>query len=264
MDAPSTRTGEAAVDTYDSGPIRDHEVVSHEEWLQARVALLEREKAFSRARDELARARRALPWERVDKTYAFETPNGTETLADLFEGRRQLLVYHFMFAPGAKQGCPGCSFFADSFDVLAIHPEHLHQRDTTFVAVSRGPLAQLDEYKRRMGWRFKWVSSGDGDFNYDYFVSFRPEERQARSGFYNYQRGEAGQDREGASAFYKDENGTVFHTYSTYARGIDLLNMTYNALDLTAKGRDEEHLDEPMAWVRHHDRYPAVSASLGV
>lgn len=245
------------MDNYDSGPIEGHAVVSHDDWLKARVALLEREKEFSAARDELARARRALPWERVEKTYTFETPHGVETLPDLFEGRRQLVVYHFMYAPGAKQGCPGCSFFADSFDVLAIHPEHLHQRDTTFVAVSRAPLAQLEAYKRRMGWRFRWVSSGDGDFNYDCYVSFRPKEREAKSGFYNYRPSEAGEDREGASAFYKDETGAVFHTYSTYARGIDLLNVTYNVLDLTAKGRDEEHLDEPMEWVRHHDKYPA-------
>jgi predicted dithiol-disulfide oxidoreductase (DUF899 family) len=247
------------MESYDSGPIRDHAVVTHEEWLRARVALLEKEKGFSRQRDELARARRALPWERVEKTYTFETPSGVRTLADLFEGRRQLVVYHFMFAPGAKQGCPGCSFFADSFDVLAVHAEHLHQRDTTFVAVSRAPLTTLEAYKQRMGWHFNWVSSGDSDFNYDLYVSFRAGEREAKSGFYNYRVGEEGQDREGASAFYRDESGVVFHTYSTYARGIDLLNMTYNVLDLTAKGRDEEHLGEPMEWVRHHDRYPTMS-----
>jgi predicted dithiol-disulfide oxidoreductase (DUF899 family) len=247
------------METYDSGPIRDHALVSHEEWLKARMALLEREKAFSRARDELARERRALPWERVEKTYTFETPNGPETLADLFEARRQLVVYHFMFAPGATQGCAHCSFWADSFDAVAIHPEHLHQRDTTFVAVSRAPLATLEAYKQRMGWRFKWVSSGDGDFNFDYYVSFRPEERRSASGFYNYRRGETGQDREGASAFYKDEAGAVFHTYSTYARGIDLLNVTYNMLDLTAKGRDEDRLPSPQDWVRRHDSYPLAA-----
>jgi predicted dithiol-disulfide oxidoreductase (DUF899 family) len=243
------------VDNYDSGPIRNHAVVPHEEWLEARVKLLEQEKAFSRARDDLARQRRAMPWERVEKTYTFETPNGTETLADLFEGRRQLVVYHFMFAPGATQGCAHCSFWADSFDVLAIHPEHLHQRDTTFVAISRAPLATLEAYQKRMGWRFNWVSSGDGDFNYDFYVSFRPEERKRNAGLYNYQRGESGQDREGASAFYRDETGAIFHTYSTYARGIDLLNITYNALDLTAKGRDEDHLEMPQDWVRRHDQY---------
>ena len=244
---------------YESGASEQHPVVSHEEWLKARVAFLAREKEFSKARDEIARQRRGLPWERVDKTYTFETPNGRETLGDLFEGRRQLVVYHFMFAPNAKQGCPGCSFFADSFDVLATHPEHLHQRDTTFLAISRAPLAQLEAYKRRMGWSFKWVSSGDGDFNYDFGVSFRPEEQKTKSGFYNYKKGEGGADKEGASAFYKDEGGNIYHTYSTYARGIDVLNLTYNVLDLTAKGRDEG--EEPMSWVRHHDRYEGVPLS---
>jgi predicted dithiol-disulfide oxidoreductase (DUF899 family) len=247
------------VSSFDSGPIMQHPVVSHEEWLAARVALLEREKAFSKERDALARERRALPWERVTKTYTFETPDGKQTFGELFEGRRQLVVYHFMFAPEAKVGCPACSFFADSFDVLAIHGEHLHQRDTTFVAISRASLATLEAFKRRMGWSFRWVSSGDGEFNYDLGVSFTRDERAAKSGFYNYRRGEGGKDREGASAFYRDESGAIFHTYSTYARGIDLLNLTYNVLDLTAKGRDEDHLPGPMEWVRHHDRYPEAS-----
>lgn len=241
---------------YDSGPIANHPVVSHEKWLNARIALLEKEKELSKARDELVRERRALPWERVEKTYLFDTTEGKQTLGDLFEGRRQLVVYHFMFAPEAKEGCPHCSFWADSFDALAVHPEHLHQRDTTFVAISRAPLETLEAMKQRLGWRFKWVSSDDTDFNYDFFVSFRPEERKAKSGFYNYRAGESGADREAASAFYKDEQGMIFHTYSTYARGIDLLNVTYNFLDLTAKGRDEDHLgDAKQAWVRHHDRY---------
>lgn len=246
---------------YDSGPIRQHPVVSHEEWLRARIRLLEQEKALSKQRDELARARRALPWERVEKNYTFHGPNGMETLGDLFEGRRQLVVYHFMFAPEAEQGCAHCSFWADSFDVLAIHPEHLDQRDTTFLAISRAPWEKLEAFKQRMGWRFKWVSSGVSDFNYDYFVSFRPDERKAKSAFYNYRTGDSPADREGASAFYKAEDGTIFHTYSTYARGIDLLNVTYNILDLTAKGRDEEHI-AAQAWVRYHDRYtpPASGA----
>lgn len=239
---------------YDSGPIRNHPVVSHQQWLEARVALLEKEKAFSRTRDDLARARRALPWERVDKSYVFDTPNGKETLADLFDGRRQLVVYHFMFAPEAKEGCPHCSFWADSFDVLAIHGEHLHHRDTTFVAISRAPIDKIEAFRKRMGWRFKWVSSDDGDFNFDLGVSFRPEERKAKKGVYNYRTGESGADREGASAFYRDESGAIFHTYSTYARGIDLLNVTYNFLDITAKGRDEDK-QSTQAWVRFHDRY---------
>src|SRR5438477_7559396 len=185
---------------YDSGPITNHPVVSHDRWLAARVALLEQEKEFSKLRDQIARQRRELPWERVDKTYVFDTPNEKETLADLFEGRRQLIVYHFMFAPEAKEGCPSCSFWADGFDDLAIHGEHLHQRDTTFVAISRAPVERIEPFKKRMGWRFKWVSSGGNDFNYDYFVSFRPNEMKAKSGYYNYRKGEAGAgaDREGA------------------------------------------------------------------
>jgi len=243
---------------YDSGPIRDHPVVSHEEWLHARVALLESEKELSHVRDEVARQRRSLPWERVEKGYTFDTVNGKQTLGDLFEGRRQLVIYHFMFAPEAKEGCPHCSFWADSFDALAMHGEHLHQRDTTFVAVSRAPVEKLEAFKRRLGWKFKWVSSGDGDFNYDFGVSFRSEDRKAKAGVYNYRSGETSPDREGASAFYKDDDGLIFHTYSTYARGIDLLNVTYNFLDLTAKGRDESHLGDSQAWVRHHDRYTSA------
>lgn len=241
--------------SYDSGPIRQHPVVSHEQWLAARVALLAEEKAFSRARDELNRHRRALPWERVDEPYAFDGPDGRQTLDDLFEGRRQLIVYHFMFAPEWSEGCKHCSFWADNFDALGVH---LNQRDTTFVAISRAPLATLDAFKRRMGWRFKWVSSAPSDFNFDYNVSFRPAEMSSGSGYYNYESGERGSDREGASVFYRGEDGSIYHTYSTYARGIDLLNTTYNFLDLTPKGRDEEHLSAPQAWVRYHDRYDAT------
>ena len=246
---------------YDSGPIKDHPVVSHEQWLKARIALLEEEKKFSKARDALTKKRRDLPWERVDKTYTFVGPNGKETLSDLFAGKRQLVVYHFMFAPEWNEGCKHCSFWADSFDAVGIHDKHLAHRDTTFAVISRAPLAKLEAFKKRMGWQFKWVSSGGGDFNYDYYVSFKPGE----SGFYNYEKGESSPEREGASAFYKDENGTVFHTYSTYARGIDLLNITYNMLDLTAKGRDEEHLASgPQAWVRYHDRYEPIPEAAGV
>jgi len=227
-------------------------VVTHDEWLSARVALLEREKEFSKQRDEINRLRRELPWERVDKSYEFDGPNGRETLADLFKGCRQLIVYHFMFAPEAREGCPHCSFWAESFDALGAHLEH---RDTTFVAISRAPFATLEAYKQRMGWKFKWVSSGDSDFNYDLGVSFRPDERKAGTAVYNYRSGERGPDREGASVFYTAEDGTIYHTYSTYARGIDLLNTTYNFLDLTPKGRDEDNLPDPQAWVRHKDKY---------
>lgn len=241
--------------SYDSGPIAQHPVVSHQQWLAARIAFLAEEKAFSRARDELNRHRRALPWERVEKSYAFDGPNGRETLADLFEGRRQLIVYHFMFAPEWKEGCTHCSFWADSFDALGVHLNH---RDTTFVAISRASFARLAPFKARMGWHFKWVSSAPSDFNFDYNASFRPDEMASGSGYYNYEAGERGSDREAASVFYRGEDGSVFHTYSTYARGIDLLNTTYNFLDLTPKGRDEDHLSEPQAWVRYHDRYDAT------
>jgi predicted dithiol-disulfide oxidoreductase (DUF899 family) len=237
---------------YDSGPIHDHPVVSHDDWLKARVELLHREKEFSRARDEINRLRRALPWERVTKPYAFDTAGGRASLADLFEGRRQLVVYHFMFDPAWKEGCAHCSFWADSFNSLGIHLNH---RDTTFVAVSRAPLAKLDAFKQRMGWSFNWVSSAPSDFNFDCGVSFTDDERARSAGVYNYAPSESNGEREGASVFYTDERGDVFHTYSTYARGIDLLNVTYNALDLTPKGRDEAHLPDPQAWVRHHDKY---------
>ena len=173
---------------YDSGPIANHPVVSHEQWLDARVRLLDQEKEFSRARDELHRRRRALPWERVGKTYRFETSAGPVALDDLFRGKRQLVIYHFMFGPEQSEGCPHCSFWAEHFDGLAAH---LGQRDTTFVVVSRAPLDRLDAFRRRMGWRFDWVSSDDGDFNYDLGASFRPEERATGSAFYNYRTGRA-------------------------------------------------------------------------
>jgi predicted dithiol-disulfide oxidoreductase (DUF899 family) len=237
---------------YDSGPIANHPVVSHEQWVAARVELLKREKEFSKARDAIARQRRELPWERVTKPYAFDGPNGRETLADLFENRRQLLVYHFMFDPAWTEGCKHCSFWADSFNALGTHLNH---RDTTFVAISRAPLAKLDAFRARMGWSFKWVSSSPSDFNFDLGVSFTDEEQARGTGVYNYQAPEGGSEREGASVFYKDEDGHVFHTYSTYARGIDLLNVTYNFLDLTPKGRDESHLADSQAWVRLHDKY---------
>ena len=234
----------------DSGPISNHSIVSHDKWLSARIALLEREKEFNRTRDEVTRLRRELPWEKVEKQYQFDGPNGRETLADLFKACRQLIVYHFMFAPGASEGCPHCSFWAESFDALAAHLEH---RDTTFVAISRAPLATLEAFKRRMGWKFKWVSSDDGDFNYDLGVSFRPDEQKSGAAVYNYRAGKQGADREGASVFYKAEDGAIYHTYSTYARGIDLLSLDYNYLDLTPKGRDEG--GRGPFWVRRHDEY---------
>ncbi len=232
--------------------IKNHPVVSHGEWLAARTALLTKEKEFTRQRDALSQQRRELPWEKVDKQYVFDGPHGKETLAELFENRSQLVVYHFMFSPEWDEGCPSCSFWADNFNPIGIHLNH---RDVTFVAISRAPLAKIETFKRRMGWNFKWVSSFNTDFNYDFNVSFRPEELQRGSAFYNYTKMDpGGEDREGASVFYKDEHGNIFHTYSSYARGIDLLNTAYNYLDLAPKGRDETP-ETIQDWVRYHDRY---------
>jgi predicted dithiol-disulfide oxidoreductase (DUF899 family) len=230
-------------------------VVSQSEWLAARQELLAREKSFTRERDALSAARRKLPWVRVEKEYVFDAPGGKETLADLFAGRSQLFVYHFMLGPGWKEGCTGCSFVCDHFDGSVVH---LEQRDVTLVAVSRAPLSEIEAFKQRMGWRFKWVSSYGSDFNYDYHVSFTPEEREGGEAFYNFQRRSSmGEEMPGASVFYRDESGAIFHTYSTYERGLDLLIGAYNVLDLMPKGRDEEGLPQGMAWVRHHDRYGA-------
>jgi predicted dithiol-disulfide oxidoreductase (DUF899 family) len=233
--------------------IEKAKVVSPAEWLTARKELLVKEKEFSRLRDELSRQRREMPWEKVEKKYEFEGANGKETLADLFNGRNQLIVYHFMFGPGWKEGCPSCSFLADSFDGATIH---LAQRDTTFVAISRATLPEIDAFKKRMGWKFKWVSSNGSDFNYDYQVSTGNGEKVDSPVYYNYALTQFPSDeRPGASMFFQ-KGGDVFHTYSTYARGLDILLPTYNWLDMTAKGRDEEGMKpHAMAWVRHHDRY---------
>ena len=232
--------------------IKDHPVVSHAEWLAARTAFLAREKEFTRQRDELNRQRRQLPWERVDKQYVFDGPGARETLADLFGNRHQLIVYHFMFSPEWDEGCKHCSFWADHFDSLGFH---LKQRDTAFVAISRAPLAKIEPFKKRMGWRFKWLSSFQNDFNFDFQASFTPEQLRSGTVFYNYATMDADDaDREGASVFYKDERGAIFHTYSCYARGIDMLNLTYHFLDLTPKGRDEAP-GAAQDWVEYHDRY---------
>lgn len=233
----------------------DHKVVSRREWVEARKAHLAAEKELTRMRDDVSRRRRELPWVRVDKEYVFETPAGRQTLANLFEGRSQLIVYHFMFGPDWAEGCPSCSYLADHFDGAV---PHLNARDVTFVAASRAPLAEFEPFRRRMGWKFKWVSSAGSDFNFDYHVSFRPEELASDRAYYNYATGPAGvEELPGASVFYRDRSGGVFHTYSSYARGLDLLVGAYNFLDLTPKGRDEEGLAFAMAWVRHHDRYGA-------
>jgi predicted dithiol-disulfide oxidoreductase (DUF899 family) len=227
-------------------------VVSEAEWLVARKDLLTREKELTRLRDELSRHRRELPWTKVDKEYAFDGPDGKETLADLFDGRSQLIVYHFMFGPGWEEGCKSCSYLADHFDGANLHLLH---RDVTFVVVSQAPLAEIAPFRKRMGWRFKWLSSHGNDFNFDYHVSAAEDEKTTGKMFYNYEMGELMSDEmPGMSVFYKDKNGGVFHTYSTYARGLDSLVGTYNLLDLVPKGRDEDP-DSTMSWVRHHDRY---------
>jgi predicted dithiol-disulfide oxidoreductase (DUF899 family) len=225
-------------------------VVAHDEWLEARKELLAKEKELTRLRDALSRERRELPWEAVDKEYPFEGPNGKESLAELFDGRGQLVVYHFMFDPAADEGCPHCSFWADNFDPIVTH---LNARDVTLVAVSRAAVDKLAAYRERMGWSFHWVSSGRNDFNVDYGVSFGPEQREET--VYNYgSQSPSNPEREGLSVFCKDESGHVFHTYSSYARGIDLVNTAYNYLDLVPKGRDEEGRP-PQYWVRRHDEY---------
>jgi len=229
-----------------------HKVVSQNEWLTARKALLAKEKEFSHARDNLSEARRALPWVKVEKNYVFEGSNGRETLADLFAGKSQLIIYHFMLGPGWVQGCPSCSFLADHFDGAAIHLAH---RDVALVVVSRAPPAEIEAYKKRMGWKFKWVSSYDNDFNHDFHVSFTKDEL-ANGAEYNYSTGKIpSEELPGLSAFIKNESGVVLHTYSAYARGLDTLIGAYNFLDMAPKGRDERALPWTMAWVRRHDEY---------
>jgi len=227
--------------------------VTREEWLVARKEHLVKEKEFTRLRDELSKQRRELPWVRVDKEYLFEGLNGKESLAGLFAGRSQLLVYHFMFGPDWEEGCPSCSFWADNYDGII---QHLSHRDVTMVTISRAPLDQLQAYRKRMGWGFKWVSSFDNDFNHDYHVSFTEEDLEKGETYYNYSmRKGGGAEAPGISVFYKDENGDVFHTYSSYSRGLDMLNGAYHLLDLVPKGRDEAEFNFPMAWVRRHDVY---------
>lgn len=227
-----------------------HPVVSPEQWQAARAALLKKEKEFTKARDALSRERRALPWEKVEKTYVFDGPNGPESLSDLFAGKSQLVVYHFMFNPADDAGCPHCSFWADHYDGMMAH---LGQRDVSFIVISRAPLAKIAAFKQRMGWKFKWLSSGSNSFNYDYRASFTPAD--AKLPVYNFGTLVPEMaDREGLSVFTRDASGTVYRTYSTFARGIDMINGTYQILDLVPKGRDENS-EFTQDWVRHHDRY---------
>ena len=237
----------------------NHPVVSREQWLAERKTLLAQEKELTRLRDQIAGERRALPWVRIEKNYVFDAPEGRRALADLFEGRRQLLVQHFMFGPGWEQGCPSCSFMADHTAGMQIHLEH---RDVTFVAISRAPLADIERFRRRMGWQFKWVSSHGSDFNHDFGVSFTPEQRATGEVPYNYtMQPFPAEEAPGVSVFYKDDAGQVFHTYSTYGRGVEVMMGTYNMLDLTPKGRDERDVFYKMEWVRHHDRYEPAPAA---
>jgi len=235
-------------------PMREQpRIASPAEWLAARKDLLKKEKEFTRLRDDISRLRRELPWEKVEKPYVFEGPQGRETLADLFAGRGQLIVYHFMFGPGWKEGCPSCSFIADGFDGIAIHLAH---RDATLLAVSRATLPEIEAFKKRMGWQFKWVSSNATGFNFDYQVSLEPGGDPNADVYYNYTMQKFSKtERPGLSVFAKNAAGEVFHTYSTYGRGLDILLGAYNYLDMAPKGRDEDGLPWPMAWVRHHDRY---------
>ena len=237
--------------------IQEHEIVSPQQWIANRKELLQKEKEFTRLRDELSRQRRELPWEKVETEYVFDGPLGKETLSGLFNGKSQLIVYHFMLGPGWKEGCPSCSFVADHIDGML---PHLAQRDVTFVVVSRAPLAEIEAFKKRMGWSFKWLSSYGTDFNRDYHVSFTPEEMAQGKVYYNYAISEfPREEAPGTSVFYKNSSGEVFHTYSCYARGVDIFMGTYNYLDIVPKGRDEDALDFSMSWVRHHDRYNAGS-----
>ena len=224
-------------------------IVSHEEWLKARKAFLAKEKEFTRARDDLARQRRELPWVKVEKPYTFDAAEGRLTLADLFGGKGQLLVYHFMFGPDWNEGCPSCSFWADNYNGVDIHLAH---RDTALVAISRAPLVKIDAYKKRMGWTFRWVSSAGSDFNFDYGASFKPGEQGLQYNFGTIK--PYGEETPGISAFRRGDDGAIYHTYSTYARGLDVVNGTYHLLDLTSKGRDEDP-EHPMSWVKRHDRY---------
>jgi predicted dithiol-disulfide oxidoreductase (DUF899 family) len=233
--------------------MKKHAIVSGEEWTNRRQALLVKEKEFSKLRDQLSEMRRELPWEKVEKEYVFAGVDGDESLADLFAGKSQLIVYHFMFAPDWEQGCKSCSFLADHYEPSVLHLKH---RDVSMVTISRAPIEKLDAFKRRMGWTFKWVSSSNNDFNFDYQASFPKEAEKKNEIYYNYRTTPFfSSEGPGISVFYKDESGSIFHTYSAYSRGLDAFIGAYQLLDLVPKGRDEDDLVYGMEWVRHHDKY---------
>ena len=229
-------------------------IISREQWLSARKELLAREKALTRERDAVTASRQALPWVQLEKTYDFETDTGEVTLPELFGDRSQLIVYHFMFGPEWREGCVSCSFWADSYN--GIEP-HLNARDIAFVAVSRAPMSMIAPFKKRMGWTFSWVSSFGNSFNADFHVSFGSDHKPEEPVFYNFREDgfSAMDEAHGTSVFAKDDSGAVYHTYSTYGRGLDITNAAYSYIDLTPKGRDEPSEGNPMSWVRHHDRY---------
>ena len=236
-------------------------VVSHDQWLAARKALLKHERELTHFRDRIAAERRALPWERLEKPYVFDAPEGRRTLADLFEGRRQLVVQHFMLGPGWEQGCPSCSYMADHTDGML---PHLAARDVTMMAVSRAPLAEIEAFKKRMGWSFEWVSSNGSDFNHDFHVSFTEKEVESGKVDYNYTMQSFGStEAPGISVFQKAADGSIYHTYSVYGRGVELMMGTYRILDLTPKGRDEDNFERSMEWVRYHDSYDTASTKCG-
>jgi predicted dithiol-disulfide oxidoreductase (DUF899 family) len=238
--------------------MQSHKVVSREAWIEARKALMAREKELTRVREAVSEQRRSLPWVKVDKTYVFETPHGKVTLADLFRGRPQLVVQHVMFAAEWDAACKSCSFWADGFERMV---PHLAARDTTMIAVSRAPAAKLEAFKKRMGWTFDWVSSGSNDFNSDYGVTFTKQQIEAGKPLYNFGTTPFyGEELPGISVFYRDDEGAVFHTYSTFARGLDMMNAAYHYLDLTPLGRHEDGLPYPMDWVRLRDQYQPDAA----
>lgn len=230
-------------------------VLPHDEWVEARIRLREKEKEFTKLRDELTAARQALPWERVEKEYVFHGPAGPETLANLFDGRSQLIIYHFMYGPGWEVGCKSCSFLADHFEPAIVH---LNARDVSMVAISRAPFEEFQEFHKRMGWSFNWLSSHGNDFNDDFHVSFTQEELDRGDAYYNYAaKGFSSTEAPGASVFVKDSEGEIFHSYSVYSRGLDMFITAYHYLDIVPKGRNEDGLAYTMEWLRHHDSYGA-------
>lgn len=230
----------------------NHPLTSRQQWIEARKELLAKEKEFNKLRDELSQQRRELPWVEVSKPYRFEGETGTRSLGDLFGDHSQLIVFHFMFGPDWEEGCPSCSFWADNFEGI---PVHLAHRDAAFVAISRAPYEKLSAYRQRMAWTFPWYSSVDNDFNFDFHVSFSQEQIEAGEAEYNYRQTNILGELPGISVFCRGEHGEIFHSYSTYARGLDMLNGAYHLMDILPKGRDESELPRPMAWLRRHDQY---------